>query len=120
MDFKKHQEHGIEFNKFAEVLMMSGVVLTSDVKWIAFHGGYDFAYLSKVLNCKSMPVREDMFAMLLSRYFPNFYDVKHLMKSVENLSGGLQSVADHLQIPRIGPRQAGSDSLMTGNVFFKM
>lgn len=43
------------------------------------------------------------------------------MKSCKNLKGGLQEVADQLELERIGPQhQAGSDSLLTGMAFFKM
>ena len=49
------------------------------------------------------------------------YDVKYLMKSCKSLKGGLQEVADMLEVERIGPQhQAGSDSLLTGLTFFKM
>lgn len=43
------------------------------------------------------------------------------MKSCKFLKGGLQEVADQLELLRIGPQhQAGSDSLLTGMAFFKM
>lgn len=43
------------------------------------------------------------------------------MKSCKFLKGGLQEVADQLELMRIGPQhQAGSDSLLTGMAFFKM
>lgn len=43
------------------------------------------------------------------------------MKSCKNLKGGLQEVAEQLELQRVGPQhQAGSDSLLTGMVFFKM
>ncbi|CAG2123217.1 unnamed protein product [Medioppia subpectinata] len=43
------------------------------------------------------------------------------MKSCKNLKGGLQEVADQLELERKGPQhQAGSDSLLTGAAFFKM
>lgn len=43
------------------------------------------------------------------------------MKSCKDLKGGLQEVADQLDLQRIGPQhQAGSDSLLTGAAFFKM
>lgn len=44
-----------------------------------------------------------------------------LMRSCKTLKGGLQDVADELQVARIGPQhQAGSDSLLTASTFFKM
>lgn len=47
--------------------------------------------------------------------------VQYLMKSCKNLKGGLQEVADQLELERVGPQhQAGSDSLLTGMAFFKM
>lgn len=48
-------------------------------------------------------------------------DLQYLMKSCRTLKGGLQEVADELQIERLGQQhQAGSDSLVTGLTFFKM
>lgn len=51
----------------------------------------------------------------------NFIFLQYLMKSCKNLKGGLQEVADQLDLARVGPQhQAGSDSLLTGMAFFKM
>lgn len=119
--FKKHEEDGIEMNDFAELLMTSGVVLSDTVKWISFHSNYDFGYMIKLLTNLPLPAEEQEFFELIRIYFPNIYDVKYLMKSCKNLKGGLQEVAEQLEIARIGQQhQAGSDSLMTGLVFFKM
>jgi len=68
-----------------------------------------------------MPADEGQFFELLKTYFPCIYDIKYLMKSCKNLKGGLQDIADDLQVTRIGPQhQAGSDSLLTSSTFFKM
>ena len=37
IDFKRHEERGIDVNDFGELLISSGLVLLDDVKWITFH-----------------------------------------------------------------------------------
>jgi len=121
LQFKKHEEEGIDPLDFAELLMTSGIVLMENVKWLSFHSGYDFGYLLKILTNHHLPQEESEFFELLRIYFPVIYDVKYLMKSCKNLKGGLQEVADQLELERVGPQhQAGSDSLLTGMAFFKM
>lgn len=121
IQFKKHEEDGIDPLDFAELLMSSGIVLMDNIKWLSFHSGYDFGYLLKLLRDQNLPVDEGEFFELLRLYFPTIYDVKYLMKSCKNLKGGLQEVADQLELRRVGPQhQAGSDSLLTGMAFFKM
>lgn len=86
-----------------------------------FDSSYDFSYLLHLLTTKNLPDQEANFHEFLNIYFPKIYDVKYLMKSCKQLKGGLQEVADGLEIVRIGQQhQAGSDSLLTGQVFFKM
>lgn len=121
IQFKKHEEEGIDPYEFAQLLMTSGIVLAENIKWLSFHSGYDFGYLLKLLTDQNLPAEESEFFELLRIYFPTIYDVKYLMKSCKNLKGGLQEVAEQLELERIGPQhQAGSDSLLTGAAFFKM
>ncbi|XP_026470090.1 CCR4-NOT transcription complex subunit 7-like isoform X2 [Ctenocephalides felis] len=121
IQFKKHEEDGIDPLEFAEILMTSGIVLMDNIKWLSFHSGYDFGYLLKLLTDQNLPQEEADFFDLLKIYFPVIYDIKYLMKSCKNLKGGLQEVADQLELRRVGPQhQAGSDSLLTGMAFFKM
>lgn len=121
IQFKKHEEEGIDPYEFAQLLMTSGVVLSDSVRWLSFHSGYDFGYMLKLLTDQNLPSEESEFFELLRIYFPAIYDVKYLMKSCKNLKGGLQEVAEQLELERIGPQhQAGSDSLLTGAAFFKM
>eukprot|EP00842_Homolaphlyctis_polyrhiza_P004702 jgi/Hompol1/5232/HPOL_004262-RA len=119
IDFKRHEDYGIDVEQFGELLISSGLVLLDDVKWITFHSSYDFGYLLKIVTCQQLPAEESEFFELLKLYFPCIYDVKYLMRSCKNLKGGLQDIADELQA--IGQQhQAGSDSLLTAKAFFKM
>jgi CCR4-NOT transcription complex subunit 7/8 len=121
IDFKQHEQQGMEASDFAELLIGSGVVLSDNVHWISFHSGYDFGYMLKILTCTILPADEQEFFELIKIYFPKIYDIKYLLKSTKHLKGGLQEVADELEVQRTGPQhQAGSDSLLTGATFFKM
>lgn len=121
IDFAKHTNHGIDVYKFGELLITSGLVMLDEVKWISFHSGYDFGYLVKIMSCTPLPKEEAEFRKKLGVFFPSLYDIKFLMKSCRNLKGGLQDIAEELGIQRIGPQhQAGSDSLLTGMIFFQM
>ncbi|CAO3600380.1 unnamed protein product [Absidia cylindrospora] len=121
IEFKKHEDYGIDVEHFGELLISSGFVLLDDVKWVSFHSGDDFGYLLKVLTCSSMPADESDFFDMLRTYFPHVYDIKYLMKCCKSLKGGLEDIASDLQVARIGSQhQAGSDSLLTCGTFFKM
>jgi len=121
IDFKKHCDLGIDVHDFGELLITSGLVLNDDVKWIAFHSGYDLGYLIKLVTCLPLPKKQTDFFETVKVFFPCIYDVKYMMKSCRNLKGGLQDLADDLEVDRIGPQhQAGSDSLLTLHAFFKM
>jgi CCR4-NOT transcription complex subunit 7/8 len=121
IDFKRHEEIGIDVHTFGELLISSGLVLNEEIRWISFHSAYDFGYLLKVLTCIPLPEDESDFFDLLHIYFPCIYDIKYLMKGCKSLKGGLQDVANDLSVERIGPQhQAGSDSMLTLFTFFKM
>lgn len=121
INFKDFNENGIEMDYFGEVLTTSGIVLNDNLKWITFHGSYDFAYLIKVLSNQNLPEEEQQFNELLGLYFPNFYDLRLMIKNFTWLKGSLSKISTDLEIPRIGnSHQAGSDSLVTSKVFFKL
>ncbi|URD76596.1 CAF1 family ribonuclease [Musa troglodytarum] len=49
------------------------------------------------------------------------YDIKHLLKFSNSLHGGLNNVAEQLEVERVGIcHQAGSDSLLTARAFRKL
>lgn len=121
LDFNVHAARGIAMEAFGEAIMTSGLVLMDEVRWIVFHGAYDFGYLLKVLTSQPLPKAESEFFELLFIYFPHIYDLKYMMLSCETLGGSLQKLADELGIRRRGTEhQAGSDSMVTGEAFFAM
>ncbi|XP_057967875.1 probable CCR4-associated factor 1 homolog 6 [Malania oleifera] len=121
IDFKKNSERGIDAHRFSELLMSSGIVLNDNVHWVTFHSGYDFGYLLKLLTCKNLPETQVEFFNLINMYFPTLYDVKHLMRFCNSLHGGLNKLAELLEVERFGAcHQAGSDSLVTSCAFMKL
>lgn len=121
IDFKKNNEKGIDAQVFAELLMSSGIVLNDTVHWVTFHSGYDFGYMLKLLTCQQLPPTPAGFFNLINMYFPTVYDIKHLMKFCNSLHGGLNKLAELLDVKRIGVcHQAGSDSLLTSCAFRKL
>lgn len=139
-DFDKHATHGIDPNEFGSVLITSGLVLSDDVWWISFHSGYDFAYLLKIMQPKLLPTDEEKYRDQVQRFFPNIYDVKYMLRHVQNMArrgvlgqsatnfinnlgtkSGLQDLAEELQCQRIGiAHHSGSDAWLTGTVFWQM
>ncbi|KAH8889335.1 CAF1-domain-containing protein [Thozetella sp. PMI_491] len=143
IDFNLLERDGIDPHEFASLLIPSGLVCFDNVKWLSFHGGYDFGYLTKLLICRQLPNDEVEFDQIMKLYFPSTFDVKHLMKHAIRLhnsgmltpadagasevlqkfaeKSGLENIAEALKIKRVGSaHQAGSDSLLTGKVFFAL
>jgi CCR4-NOT transcription complex subunit 7/8 len=121
IDFNKLKTKGIKHKIFAEYFMISGLVLNPDITWISFHGCYDFGYLLKLLLNSKLPDSEKDFMENLNIYFINYYDIRTLVKGKDNLQGSLSRLAQYLEVLREGKtHQAGSDSLVTIDVYFKL
>ena len=121
IDFEKLKTKGIDHKLFAEYLTISGLVLNPEVHWISFHGSYDFGYMLRLLLNKELPETENEFTNELIEYFPNHYDIRILVQGKDNLKGGLNRLAQYLEVLRVGKtHQAGSDSVVTADVFFKL
>ncbi|GLJ13818.1 hypothetical protein SUGI_0220640 [Cryptomeria japonica] len=121
IDFNKNNQMGIDARRFARLLNSTGIFIDRSIHWIAFHGVYDVGYVVKLLTCRSLPPSEDQFSYLVRLYFPNIYDVKHLIRYCDGLYGGLNKLAELLNVERVGTsRQAGTDSLLTCSVFMKL
>ena len=89
--------------------------------WISFNGLSDFAYLLRLVLNDTLPKTEQKFEEVLNLYFPNVYDIKILVFDNHFLKGGLNKIAHELKLERTGEmHQAGSDSMLTGDVFFEL
>ena len=121
IDFEALATHGIDSGRFGEYLMTSGLLFNDDLQWISFHGIYDFAYLLKVLTGLLLPDYESVFFDCLKVYFPHYYDIRHLVRFSEKFKGSLSRLGQELKLNRIGiQHQAGSDSILTSDIFFKL
>ena len=122
INFNKLKKKGIKHYIFAQYFMTSNLVLNPDIVWVSFQGSYDFGYLLKLLINTEMPEKEEEFTNLLNLYFINYYDIRMLVKGNDNYYyGGLNKLAEQLNIRREGKiHQAGSDSVVTISVFFKL
>ena len=122
IDFENLKKNGINYKKFASGLINSGLVLNPKIKWISYQGSYDFAYLLKLLRNEQFPENEKAFVNTLQLYFPEFYDVRMLVKDIDNyFYGGLSRLIASLDIERKGiNHQAGSDSIATIEAFHKL
>lgn len=121
IDFKKNTDKGIDAYRFSELLMSSGIVLNDNVSWVTFHSAYDFGYMLKILTCQNLPETQERFFDLIKIYFPTVYDIKHMMRFCNHLHGGLNKLAELLEVERVGiSHQAGSDSLLTSCTFMKL
>nr|UXY86896.1 CCR4-associated factor [Cryptomonas paramecium] len=121
VNFQKHKKKGIKINSFIHSLIRCGFLFNKKIKWISFHSGYDFGYLIRMLSQKNLPDDESVFFKLLYYYFPCYYDIKYLSICFKTLHGGLDKIAEKLKVFRIGRQhQAGSDSLLTLKIFFKL
>jgi len=119
VDFNRHIAEGIDIRTFAEHMIASGLVLNDNIRWICFHGMYDFGYLSRVLSQTPLPDTPTSFFEQLYLYFPVLTDIKYILRS--SFSGGLKALAVAAAVTRCGEgHTGGSDARLTSDVFFKI
>jgi CCR4-NOT transcription complex subunit 7/8 len=123
IDFGRFQSEGIDIARFGSLFLTSGIPYNPSIHWIAFHSIYDFGYLVKSLVNAPLPAKEEGWLTLLRDLFPSIYDVKYMAGVLSSWAwqGGLQRLAGEEGVVRYGPQhQAGSDSLLTAGVFFRV
>lgn len=120
IDWERHRREGISIVQFGDKLNASGMVKmfkNIGIHWISFQGGYDFAFMLKLLTLWRMPESLEGFLSDLDEYFPRRCDMKYQLQ----LPSGLSSLAKHYNVPRYGQaHQAGSDALLTCSCFFML
>lgn len=122
INFNNLKENGINQKKFVDCLKNSALVLNPQVKWVSYQGSYDFAYLLKLLINEKLPEEEKDYIKTLKLYFPEYYDVRMLVKDIDlYFHGGLNRLIANLGIERKGiNHQAGSDSIATIEAFHRL
>ncbi|VDM62599.1 unnamed protein product [Angiostrongylus costaricensis] len=123
--YSQESNEGISMDIFGELLTTSGLVVDEKITWLTFSSGYDFGYLLKSITLGELPKEESQFFQFHRALFPRCYDIKLMLRMPGSLNtklkGGLQEVADQLDVKRHGVRhQAGSDALLTAKTFFKI
>lgn len=119
IDFLANKMHGVRSEDFARFFKSC---LGRNCAWVTFHGAYDFGYLVKALTQSDLPENLGTFRQLLCKYFGNWMcDVKAIMETF-GFRGGLENLAKGFKLVRLAGKshQAGSDSLLTMRLFFKM
>ncbi|PKA54562.1 putative CCR4-associated factor 1 like 11 [Apostasia shenzhenica] len=123
MDFDRLRREGVPSTWLARLLFDVGLIGSGlSATWVAFQGGYDFGFLMKMVT-RSLPATLADFLGLARGWFGSkIYDVKCLMRGCHGLYGGLERVAAQLGVERTAGKnhQAGSDSLLTCKIFFRM
>jgi CCR4-NOT transcription complex subunit 7/8 len=121
INFEYLEQMGIPFELFGEYIISSGLIANEDLHWVSFHGIYDFAYFLKYSTNLLLPENEIDFFEELEIYFPNYYDIRYLVRYNDEFRGSLSKLGQELNVSRYGTtHQAGSDSLITSEIFFKL
>ncbi|SGZ58452.1 CIC11C00000004614 [Sungouiella intermedia] len=91
INFASHMSQGIPHFAFAELMIESGLLLDPSINWLSYHSGYDLGFLISLLTNNILPGDEREFFWWCSKYFPNFYDLKHVGNQL--LSNGTGKVS---------------------------
>ena len=121
INFELLKTKGIPHHLFAEYFIVSGLLLNPNIYWVSYHGSSDFAYLLRLALNTPLPKTDIEFTNTLALYFPNHFDIKILIHGKNQFKGGLNKLAQCLDIYRTGEvHQAGSDSVVTIELFFAL
>ncbi|KAJ4968286.1 hypothetical protein NE237_014987 [Protea cynaroides] len=119
INFEKNRKEGVDSISFRKLLFSSSLIFYNTIRFYT----YDFAYLLKIITGQPLPNDIAGFYNLMRLYFGRrIYDVKEMIKFCDGVFGGLERVASIYELKRIAGNAhcAGSDSLLTWDVFHKI
>ena len=77
----------------------SGLILNKNIKWVVFHGCFDFGYFLRALRSEPLPKTAEEFYKSVKIYFPNIYDVKKIIGEEEEFRhDGLNSISQKIGV----------------------
>ncbi|CAN0928938.1 Putative CCR4-associated factor 1 homolog 8 [Linum grandiflorum] len=123
IDFQKLKTHGVDRVKFGSMFRAVIGRRQRAIRWVSFHGVYDYAYIVKAVTFCPVAASPEAFVDVLGRVFDSVVDVKYMAGLYKETGSeiGLQKLADALGVKRIGEAHtAASDSLLTALVYFEL
>lgn len=142
LDLDKNKSEGVSVSEFARLFLesrfgdsarwYSGANRKEEkeegggvckINWVLFHSEFDLGYLIKILTQQDLPELQSHFILLVYMFLGfSVFDVKEIATPL-GFHGGLEKIAQNLGISREAggkAHQAGSDSLLTMQVFLKL
>lgn len=123
LNFERMRADGIDLYEFTAGFIRI-FSRQRNLKWVSFHGLYDFGYLLKLATRRFLPNSLLGFAHMMGKVFGKVFDLKIMTKDCKQLlSGelGLEKLGELLEVGRTGlAHHAGSDSLLTANCFARI
>ncbi|CAH01890.1 CCR4-NOT core DEDD family RNase subunit POP2 [Kluyveromyces lactis] len=83
---ERHQQNGVDFDEFAQLMMDSGLLLNDEVTWISYHAAYDYGFLINRLMNTNMPNNKEDFEWWVQKYIPTSYDLNLINKLVHEVT----------------------------------
>ncbi len=109
IDFDELRTRGIDGGLFAEHLFTAGIsgktncdcaglVLNADLRWVTYRGTFDMGYMLRAAMSEKLPDTESGFFDKLQVYFPNFCDIKCMLRDIDIPTLSLNSTATFLNV----------------------
>ena len=84
--FDRHQQNGVIFEEFSQLMMDSGLLLNDEIIWLSYHAAYDYGFLIHKLMNTNMPNNKEDFEWWVKKYIPVSYDLNLINKLVHEVT----------------------------------